>query len=108
MLRLRLWLAIYTFWLLLFYNIERFDETINIASFIYLLIPFSVVLILLFPRLLIGKRSGSAFERIFNTTLINVAVNAVIAGVGFSAGKPPIKRWPGFIQYLLPGLAPDQ
>lgn len=58
MLRLRLWLSIYTFWLLLFYNIERFDETINIASFLYLLIPFSIVFILLFPRLLVGKRSG--------------------------------------------------
>jgi hypothetical protein len=56
--RLRLWLAIYTFWLLLFYNIERFDETINLASFLYLLIPFTVVLILLFPRLLVGKNSG--------------------------------------------------
>lgn len=57
MLKLRLWLAVYTFWLLLFYNIERLDETINLASFLYLLIPFSVVLILLFPRLLVGKSS---------------------------------------------------
>lgn len=58
MLRLRVWLVVYTFWLLLFYNIERLDETINVASFIYLLIPFSVVLILLFPRLLVGNSFG--------------------------------------------------
>jgi len=70
MLRLRLWLAIYTFWLLLFYNIERFDETINLASFLYLLIPFSVVLILLFPRLLVGNGSGYTMGGLILVTVL--------------------------------------
>jgi len=35
MTKLRLWIAAFVAWLLLFYNVERFHEPINIASFIY-------------------------------------------------------------------------
>ena len=35
MTKLRFWIAVSVAWLLLFYNIERFHEPINIASFVY-------------------------------------------------------------------------
>ena len=85
MLRLRLWLAVYTFWLLIFYDIERFDETINIASFLYLLIPFSVVLILLFPRLLVGKSFGYVIGGLFLVTiLLKQLLGYTILGTGLA------------------------
>jgi hypothetical protein len=37
MYRLRVWIAVTLAWLLLFFNIERFHEPINIASFVYVL-----------------------------------------------------------------------
>jgi len=37
MTKLRFWIAVTLGWLLLMYNIERYDETVNIASFVYIL-----------------------------------------------------------------------
>lgn len=58
MYKLRFWLSLLIIWLFFFYNIERINEPINIASFVYLLVPIAGSLMLLIPRLF--KRVGIA------------------------------------------------
>ncbi len=50
MLRLRLTIGAVAWWLFLFYNIERINEPINIASFVYVLAPLSASVLMLLPR----------------------------------------------------------
>ncbi len=54
MLRLRSGIIVLGLWLLLLYNIERLG--VNIASFVYVLVPVSIGLLLLAPRLFAGPR----------------------------------------------------
>jgi hypothetical protein len=49
MLRLRTGIVVLGLWFFLFYNVERLNS-INIAGFVYLLVPASIALLLLAPR----------------------------------------------------------
>jgi GGDEF domain-containing protein len=59
MFRFRLWLGIFVWWMVVFYNIERVTEPVNIASFVYVLAPLAAGLMILLPRLF--KRPTSFF-----------------------------------------------
>jgi hypothetical protein len=48
--RLRIWFVVVLGWFFLFYNVERFSEPINIASFMYVLVPALAILIILIPQ----------------------------------------------------------
>ena len=52
MLKLRTQMSFFTIWLLLFFNIERLVEMINIASFVYIFVPLVATLILFAPSLI--------------------------------------------------------
>ncbi len=56
MLKLRIWIGLLIAWLFVLYNIERLNiaTPINIASFVYGLIPLMAGVLLLFPR--VGER----------------------------------------------------
>jgi hypothetical protein len=54
MLRLRSGIILLGLWLLLVYNIERLG--VNIASFVYVLVPVAIGILLLAPRLFFGPR----------------------------------------------------
>lgn len=56
MFKLRFWFAFLALWLLLFYNIERINEPINITSFVYVLAPVSIAILMAAPRLFAGTR----------------------------------------------------
>jgi hypothetical protein len=49
--KLRFGLAVNVIWFFLFYNIERINKPINIASFVYAMVPMSVALLAIFPVL---------------------------------------------------------
>ncbi|GAB4479260.1 MAG: hypothetical protein Kow00124_24660 [Anaerolineae bacterium] len=51
MLRFRLWLGIFVWWLVLFYSIERINQPIDIAGFVYILAPFVAGVVVLGSRL---------------------------------------------------------
>lgn len=51
MLRLRLGLLLVIGWFFLFYNLERLNEPIDIATFVYALLPVSLALLIVFPSL---------------------------------------------------------
>jgi len=51
MLKLRLWLGVLVWWLFIFYNIERINEPINIASFVYVLVPVAAGAVMLAPQM---------------------------------------------------------
>jgi len=51
MIRLRFWIAATLVWLLGFYNIERFHEPLNIASFVYVLAAVVAIAIVVVERL---------------------------------------------------------
>src|SRR5688500_14599434 len=49
--KLRFGLAINVIWFFIFYNMERINKPINIASFVYAIVPLSVGLLAIFPKL---------------------------------------------------------
>jgi GGDEF domain-containing protein len=49
--KLRIWLGILIWWLVVFFNIERLNAPINIASFVYILTPVAAGILMLFPWL---------------------------------------------------------
>lgn len=55
MLRLRSGIGVLALWFFIFFNIERFDA-VNIASFVYLLVPISTGLLLLVPQWFANNR----------------------------------------------------
>jgi hypothetical protein len=55
MLRLRTGIGVLALWFFIFFNIERFDA-VNIASFVYLLVPISAGLLLLVPKWFANNR----------------------------------------------------
>ncbi|MCC6904765.1 MAG: hypothetical protein IT326_02915 [Anaerolineae bacterium] len=55
MYKLRIWLSVLIAWLVLFYNIERVTEPLNIASFVYVFVPVTAGIVLLVPR--VSKRT---------------------------------------------------
>ncbi len=52
MLQLRTQLAVFILWFLLFFNIERLAEMVNIASFVYIFAPLVATLIIFGPNLI--------------------------------------------------------
>lgn len=66
MLRLRIWISLFILWLVLFFNLERVAEVVNLASFIYIYVPILSILIL------IGLRFVKLFSEVIFCTLILV------------------------------------
>ncbi|MEO8493617.1 MAG: hypothetical protein ABI614_01000 [Planctomycetota bacterium] len=64
MTKLRMRTAIFLAWLLLFFNIERFHEPINIASFVYVLAALVSIAIVV-----LRSESGGRFSVVVGTTL---------------------------------------
>jgi GGDEF domain-containing protein len=56
MVKFRIWIGILVWWLFLFYNIERINEPINIASFVYVLVPLAGGVLILIPRVFARRR----------------------------------------------------
>jgi GGDEF domain-containing protein len=56
MVKFRIWIGILVWWLFLFYNIERINEPINIASFVYVLVPLAGGMLILMPRVFARRR----------------------------------------------------
>jgi GGDEF domain-containing protein len=56
MVKFRIWIGILVWWLFLFYNIERINEPINIASFVYVLVPVAAGMLILVPRAFARRR----------------------------------------------------
>lgn len=86
MLQFRLRIVLLILWLFLFYNIERINEPIDIASFVYALIPAAATVILLVPRLF-GRKS---FVFIFVPSLIVYFLLKRLLGYGFWGEALPI------------------
>jgi hypothetical protein len=55
MTKLRIWLAINAAWLFVFYNIERINEPLNIAPFVYVMVPVAIGIMALLPVVVRGK-----------------------------------------------------
>jgi GGDEF domain-containing protein len=56
MVKFRIWIGVLVWWLFLFYNIERINEPINIASFVYVLVPLAGGMLILMPRIFARRR----------------------------------------------------
>ncbi|MBU0969301.1 MAG: hypothetical protein KKC20_01580 [Proteobacteria bacterium] len=52
MIKLRAWICAFLFWLVVFFNMERLAEQVNMASFVYIYIPLIAVLVLFLPKIL--------------------------------------------------------
>ena len=50
MLRLRVWISLFVLWLILFFNLERAAEAVNLASFVYVYVPVMSIIVLIFPQ----------------------------------------------------------
>ncbi len=85
MLRLRLAIGAVAWWLFLFYNIERINEPINIASFVYVLAPLSASVLMLMPRFF--KRWRLAFW-IMSTLVVYFAVKVWLRYELFGTSLP--------------------
>lgn len=79
--KLRFGLAVNVFWFFLFYNIERINEPINVASFVYAMVPVSVGLLALFP-MLHGRQAFSFFMlgQFFVYVLIKLSLGYTVIG----------------------------
>jgi GGDEF domain-containing protein len=75
MLRLRLGLLLVIGWFFVFYNLERINEPIDIATFVYALLPLSLALLILVPSL--------TRREIFPVFLIGLTATYVILKIQF-------------------------
>lgn len=69
MTKLRFWLGALLAWLLLFFNVERFHEPLNIASFVYVLAALSAILVVVLRRV-----SGFPFGVVVTASLASLLV----------------------------------
>jgi hypothetical protein len=67
MTKLRLWIALLLTWLLLFFNIERFHEPLNIASFVYVLAALIAILIVV-----LRSDQGLRFASLVGASLVSL------------------------------------
>jgi GGDEF domain-containing protein len=85
MLKLRIWLGVLIWWLFLFYNVERINEPINIASFVYVLTPVAAGALILLPR--VFGRVSVAFA-ILPTLVVYFALKVLLRYPIFNSALP--------------------
>ena len=82
MIRLRFLLVSLAFWLAIFYNLERVDERLDIASFVYVLVLGMAVPLFLTPRLFARQPMTAGAVSLGLYGILKVALNYPIAGDG--------------------------
>lgn len=81
MLKLRTTITGLIVWLFLFFNVERITEPLNIASFVYVLVPVSIGIVLLLPR--VFKNIALLYWIIF-VLIVYIICKAIFASPFFS------------------------
>ncbi|MEW5985367.1 MAG: hypothetical protein AB1791_01920 [Chloroflexota bacterium] len=82
MIKLRLLLVLLLCWLFLFYNMERIQEVINIASFVYLLILVLMVFMLGAPRIFVRFTPATLVVSLGLYAFLKVVLQYPLLGVG--------------------------
>lgn len=85
MTKLRIWLAINAAWLFVFYNIERINEPMSIAPFVYVMVPVAIGIMALFPTTVRGR---NVFYFLAATAIAFVALSLLTGHAIFNAALP--------------------
>jgi len=85
MTKLRLWFALLLTWLLVFFNIERFHEPLNIASFVYVLAAVVAILVVV-----LRNADGIRFGTLVAVMLFSLIVLKRMLGYQITGAALPI------------------
>ncbi len=80
MIRLRFLLVSLASWLAIFYNMERVDERLNIASFVYVLILGMAIPLFLAPRIFVSKPQTASVAALGIYAVLKIYLGYPIAG----------------------------
>lgn len=78
MIPLRSWISAFLLWLILFFNIERLTEVVNLASFVYVYAPLMAMVVMF----------GSKFLRILSETFFTLILLVIFLGLKMVFGYP--------------------
>lgn len=84
MAKLRIWIAAAIGWLLIFFNIERFHEPINLASFVYVLASVAAIAVVALRR----RNSSSLGFLLLSTLCLHLGFKATLGYQVFGASLP--------------------
>ena len=84
MAKLRIWIAATIAWLLIFFNIERFHEPLNIASFVYVLASLAAIVVVALPP----RNSSSLGFLVISTLCLHLGLKATLGYQVFGPNLP--------------------